>query len=202
MQMMCKPWWGQVLKESYVFNSVKKCQREQGWHMAAKRYGAFVYLGMPGDRKKVAGFLTKFACRLGVGIACKDGQLREERYGWLRKYIEEKYAKRIFGAGRTSWMYAAAIEYVRQRDNDTCKMCGEAYRAVHHILPYKEHKALRSHPDNLVCLCHKCHQEAHAKLREEKKTIEGVATLIDVDDRVEITEWSWDIEKKRIEETK
>ena len=52
--------------------------------------------------------------------------------------------------------------FVRFRDKHKCQQCGrEEYIEVHHI----QHRADggSDRPDNLICLCHKCHYDHHNK---------------------------------------
>lgn len=53
----------------------------------------------------------------------------------------------------------------RERDNNTCQMCGatkqENYNrnmSVHHIIPYYD--SFDNSLDNLICLCRRCHSKA------------------------------------------
>ena len=52
-----------------------------------------------------------------------------------------------------------------EQQNGCCKQCGErfdiAYMEMHHILPYSKFPELRTHTDNMVMLCHDCHNEVH-----------------------------------------
>lgn len=51
------------------------------------------------------------------------------------------------------------------QQNGCCKMCGErfdiAYMEMHHILPHSKFPELRKDANNLVMLCHDCHNEVH-----------------------------------------
>lgn len=62
----------------------------------------------------------------------------------------------------------------RDRDNNTCQMCGATKEenrnrnmAVHHIIPYYD--SYNNSLDNLICLCEKCHPIAdRGELSKEK----------------------------------
>jgi hypothetical protein len=50
--------------------------------------------------------------------------------------------------------------FVRFRDKNTCQQCGsKEHVEVHHIQHQKDYGPDR--PDNLICLCHKCHYDHH-----------------------------------------
>lgn len=61
-------------------------------------------------------------------------------------------------------------DFIRERDHFTCQVCGrlEGNRNhhVHHKIPFKHfaNAALANQPDNLITLCHICHQKAEASI--------------------------------------
>lgn len=76
--------------------------------------------------------------------------------------------------GKEEWK--AAEKFVRERDNNTCQLCGmkqpeDAKKRfdIHHIYKFDENVRLRAHPDNLVVLCHKCHMFVHSSKNTEHK---------------------------------
>lgn len=60
--------------------------------------------------------------------------------------------------------------FIRERDHFTCQVCGRAESGmnhhVHHKIPFKHftNAALANQPDNLITLCHACHQKAEAAI--------------------------------------
>lgn len=65
---------------------------------------------------------------------------------------------------------------IRKRDNYTCKNCGtqsfEKYAMdVHHIVPPENFDSFdeANHPDNLITLCRKCHDDIHKIIKTQKK---------------------------------
>lgn len=67
-------------------------------------------------------------------------------------------------------------KYVRERDNNTCQLCGmkqpedcKRQFHIHHIYKFDKNERLRAHPDNLVVLCHKCHMFVHSSKNTEHK---------------------------------
>ena len=61
-----------------------------------------------------------------------------------------------------------------QRDNNECQQCkskGKQSRceAVHHIKHLKDFPEIGLRPENLVCLCKSCHNEAHPEKLPPKK---------------------------------
>lgn len=54
---------------------------------------------------------------------------------------------------------------VIRRDKSTCQMCKKRRKRleIHHIIPYSVSIHLRVNPDNLICLCKKCHKSIKNK---------------------------------------
>ena len=55
---------------------------------------------------------------------------------------------------------------VLERDHYTCQMpgCGSKRSLiVHHIKPYAKSVALRTDPENAICLCRRCHKDTFGK---------------------------------------
>lgn len=76
--------------------------------------------------------------------------------------------------GTDEWKNAE--QFVRERDENTCQLCGTKQSEdckrqfdIHHIYKFDENERLRAHPDNLVVLCHKCHMFVHSKKNTEHK---------------------------------
>lgn len=49
---------------------------------------------------------------------------------------------------------------VAERDDYLCRVCGSKAVDVHHII-FRSHGG-KDEPDNLICLCRRCHEKAHA----------------------------------------
>lgn len=56
-------------------------------------------------------------------------------------------------------------EQMHQSQGGRCPICGRAYdyesMQLHHVLPWCRFPELRSHRQNLMLLCTKCHHEIH-----------------------------------------
>jgi hypothetical protein len=78
------------------------------------------------------------------------------------------------------------VEQAFVRENRTCELCGtletfeisnnRMYFEGHHAIPYNRtvqagFSKLLDHPDNIICLCPKCHKEIHFSLSERKKQL-------------------------------
>lgn len=52
---------------------------------------------------------------------------------------------------------------VTMRDNFTCQICGaRANVQLHHIIYKSEDRNKINEPNNLICLCYKCHELVHS----------------------------------------
>lgn len=82
----------------------------------------------------------------------------------LRRNVWEKYTSKIAGTG---WVKIS--KRIRERDNYTCQMCGiqrKSYLIVHHKdwngkIRGRSLKLMNNEDDNLITLCHKCHNGIH-----------------------------------------
>lgn len=79
-------------------------------------------------------------------------------------YSETKELQRL-----KSRSHAIAVEikrYELHRDNKpfVCEVCGEPAVEVHH----KDLNFLNNTPDNLICLCKKCHAQAHSEAEKKE----------------------------------
>ena len=82
------------------------------------------------------------------------------------------------------WKTAEA--YVRDRDKNTCQLCGmkqpedcKRQFDIHHIYPFDKSKHLRANPDNLVVLCRSCHMFVHSSKNVERKFLPVEVTIPD-----------------------
>lgn len=78
-----------------------------------------------------------------------------------------------------------AYEIAAERDDWQCQLCGRPASDVHHIL-FRSHGG-SDDPRNLICLCRKCHNDAHGdervfrdRLFEINKKKHGNFTVEDV----------------------
>lgn len=62
-----------------------------------------------------------------------------------------------------AWMWTRIRNYVIERDNRICQVCGEETEdlQVHHIV-WKCHNG-SDHPKNLMVVCEHCHRQIHAR---------------------------------------
>lgn len=51
-------------------------------------------------------------------------------------------------------------EYIKYRDNDSCRLCGLWANEIHHIRKSKYYPELFFEVDNLILLCNRCHKFA------------------------------------------
>lgn len=62
--------------------------------------------------------------------------------------------------GNRSYAHRQAQKQGKERDYYTCQACGSTdHTEGHHIIDHQYNGA--AHPDNIITLCHSCHQEAH-----------------------------------------
>lgn len=79
----------------------------------------------------------------------------------LARDVWDKYTSKIAG---TSWRNVSLR--IRERDNHTCKNCGQLGVLVHHLDWHGKrdkvsHRLMNNNPNNLITLCHKCHNQIH-----------------------------------------
>ncbi len=61
-------------------------------------------------------------------------------------------------------------QQVRDNANNQCEICGQkGDLQAHHINPKATNPEQALDPQNGVCLCEKCHKEAHSKIKQLKK---------------------------------
>lgn len=84
--------------------------------------------------------------------------------------------------GKVNWKKTAS--YVRERDENTCQLCGKKQPEdckrqfdIHHIYPFDKSKHLRANPDNLVVLCHRCHMFVHGSKNTERRFLPVEVTI-------------------------
>lgn len=60
-------------------------------------------------------------------------------------------------------------EYVIERDNRLCVLCGRDGQQIHHIIMKSQHHdgGTPNYANNLALLCRKCHDKQHGTNREE-----------------------------------
>ena len=93
-----------------------------------------------------------------VGVAIRYGKIYVDTIGkfpWHKKKSADRHTPQ-YQQWRTS---------VFERDNYTCKLCGQRGGKLnaHHIKPYAKYKELRFDIDNGITLCEKCHKDLHKK---------------------------------------
>lgn len=92
---------------------------------------------------------------------------------------EEKYLSKIRGTG-----WRQAREKALARDNYKCQKCGLAERLLVHHINYKgrnlgSQKDMDNRLDNLVTLCHKCHNRLHRhKSKDYRKRMKENSAII------------------------
>ncbi len=62
---------------------------------------------------------------------------------------------------RSGLLYREVLKEVRKRDRYKCWFCGYHGFIVHHLNDFANHPEERASPDNLVCVCNKCHNDFH-----------------------------------------
>lgn len=89
--------------------------------------------------------------------------------GMYKKHLTDEHRtekRAVFGLKQWS-------KSVRDRDNNTCQICGlqstEPMKIhAHHLESFDTHKELRTDIDNGVTLCNSCHNKFHNKYRGQK----------------------------------
>jgi 5-methylcytosine-specific restriction endonuclease McrA len=93
-------------------------------------------------------------------LNCKDTIDTKVRHSNYKK-TQKKIKNGTFRHG----VDAELREYIKQRDNNTCKLCSTEYdfrnTQVHHIVPVSDGGS--DEYENLILLCGICHVEVHQK---------------------------------------
>ncbi|HGG0416546.1 TPA: HNH endonuclease [Clostridium sporogenes] len=112
---------------------------------------------------------------------CKD-KIKKEKKHYLKYYDENIRDKKSmeFYNGK-EWNIIR--EQVKQRDNGLCLMCFKdkkivPYDVVHHIIELREDYSNRINKDNLVCLCHECHNIVHTEYKRSKRNKEAIQVTL------------------------
>lgn len=71
-----------------------------------------------------------------------------------------------------SWAWKKCREVVLIRDDYLCQVCAKhgqltAAKIVHHIVHLKDDPLLALEEDNLMSVCHPCHETIHSKDKKE-----------------------------------
>ncbi len=62
---------------------------------------------------------------------------------------------------KRSAAHTKAQKQGRERDDNTCQVCGSAHKVEgHHIIDHQYRGAPSK--DNIIALCHDCHREVHS----------------------------------------
>ena len=90
---------------------------------------------------------------------CKSKNRMGENNGNYNPNLTDEERKK----GRRCRGYKKWIRKVRERDNDTCQICGEieGILCAHHIEAYKPNKELRTVVSNGILMCEKDHKKFH-----------------------------------------
>ncbi|RWR06739.1 HNH endonuclease signature motif containing protein [Siminovitchia fortis] len=100
-------------------------------------------------------------------------EYKAESHRRYDKHKRDQGAKKFYNS--KAWQVCRSIALAR--DNYLCQECLKQgkitpYNVVHHIKSRKEYPELALDVDNLICVCHKCHNESHpekGKGKENKK---------------------------------
>lgn len=105
------------------------------------------------------------------------------RHQLYNKYKRDKDAQRFYNS--KAWNETRTIALIR--DYYLCQECLKnkiikAYNVVHHIVPLKESTELSLDIDNLISLCHECHN----RVENEGNTRELNINVIEIEGNAEI----------------
>lgn len=95
-----------------------------------------------------------------------------DRHQLYNKYKRDREAKRFYNS--KAWNVCRTNVLIR--DYYLCQECLEdklirVYDVVHHIKPLKDYPELSLVEDNLISLCHACHNMIENKQEKENKNI-------------------------------
>jgi len=80
---------------------------------------------------------------------------------------------------RSSGKYWKTRRKVFKRDNYKCLDCGTSEKLIlHHLLLWKDNRALRFDPNNCVTLCPSCHSKKHYWMALGKNRKKPIKTIL------------------------
>lgn len=105
------------------------------------------------------------------------------RHQLYNKYKRDKNAQRFYNS--KAWERVRTLALIR--DYYLCQECLKhkiikVYNVVHHIVPLKESKELSLDINNLICLCHECHN----RIENEGNTRQLNINVIEIEGNTEI----------------
>lgn len=110
--------------------------------------------------------------KIAHGIKCECLKLTRKDYNKNVRYNNENKEYSIF---YNSIHWKRMSSYIRCKYNDLCLMCYFKYKiltianVVHHIVELKEDYTKRLDEDNLITLCHSCHNILHGNYTDKEK---------------------------------
>lgn len=137
-------------------NVVSDILQEQGCELLGEYVNydtAFLYKCSCGN--KAMGYISAIKNGVRCGCGYKSG---EEHVNWNKNITqEERENKRLYPEYR-EW-----VKGVYERDDYTCKCCGERGGKLHahHIYNYSQHQDIRVDIENGITLCEICHRDFH-----------------------------------------
>lgn len=73
----------------------------------------------------------------------------------------------------SAWLKLSNV--IRTQSFHLCALCHKPGREVHHIIPLTldniDNPRITLNPDNLICLCHDCHNAIHDRYRSSSRKI-------------------------------
>ncbi len=95
--------------------------------------------------------------------------------------MAQEFSKKIYNSKKWQGVRLLAL----QRDNYSCKQCGELAAEVHHIVhlsPKNIHDPdIVFGLDNLMCVCKDCHNQIHERGKYKKQEAAEAIILFDSD---------------------
>lgn len=110
--------------------------------------------------------------RIPQGSKC---DCRKERYKKYNKNVRNTEENKKYAKFYNSVEWKALSVYIKIKYNGLCLRCLMEYKelkshdVVHHIIEVKEDWNKRLYKDNLIPLCHSCHNELHSNYNSDRK---------------------------------
>ncbi len=103
------------------------------------------------------------------------GRRKSINYTKVKRHIRSmKYSDFL----QTVYWKGVAL-FVKERDGNTCSICGAQRRLVAHHTNYENHGDEIHHLDDIQCVCKNCHNRIHGKQEEEYLTPKAIISLLD-----------------------
>lgn len=123
------------------------------------------------NRKKIRNLSKLFRQNNKSHIARYDKQYAKE-HPQIMAASQKRHVMKLgifhnFSLKKTKYALTAWSKAIRNRDKNTCQICGKKGKFAHHILHKSKYPLLAFNTNNGISLCKRCHNEVHFPIRRD-----------------------------------